>query len=140
MATLVEIGITQKKKYKIKRLQILLSTYKKMQNVISQYRAMAVLGPLFLCLLMTVAEVVSQSLDDRHALEEDNTITQSHKPYKFEVIAFTKKYSKTFLKGQRKGSASPRQTSAHLRQDLHRQHPRGLRGKTDGEQIDDENK
>ena len=101
---------------------------------------MAVLGLLFLCLSMTVAEAVSQGLDDRHALEEDNTITQSHKPYKFEVIANTKKYSKTFLKGQRKGSASPRQTSAHLCQDLHRQHPRGLRGKTDGEQIDDENK
>ena len=101
---------------------------------------MAVLGLLFLCLSMTVAEVVSQGLDDRHALEEDNTITGGYKPYKFEVIANTKKCSKTFLKGQRKGSASPRQTSAHLRQDLHRQHPRGLRGETDGEQIDDENK
>ena len=89
---------------------------------------------------MTVAEVVSHGLDDRHALEEDNTITGSYKPYKFEVIANTKKYSKTFLKGQRKGSASPRQASAHLRQDLHRQHPRGLRGETDGEQIDDYNK
>ena len=101
---------------------------------------MAVLGPLFLCLSMTMAEVVSQGLDDRHALEEDNTITQSHKPYKFEVIVNTKKYSKTFLKGQRKGSAGPRQTSAHLRQDLHRQHPRGLRGETNGEQINYEDK
>ena len=101
---------------------------------------MAVLGLLLLCLLMTVADVVSQGLDDRHALEEDNTITQSHKPYEFEVIANSKKYSKTFLKGQRKGSASPRQTSAHLCQDLHRQHPRGLRGETNGEEINYEDK
>ena len=60
---------------------------------------MAVLGLLFLCLSMTVADVVSQGLDDRHALEEGNTITGSNEPYKFEVIANTEKYSKTFLKG-----------------------------------------